>query len=103
MRYLQHPNSLTDQEEYFAHDIDDVSLSSNTKGFVKTLIRLFGEDESNEAKTKDEKNQIELANNNQKNSIFERLQAHVKHFTDSTHIQSDTLFGDTCRLQTMTK
>ena len=89
MCYLQKPNSLTDLCEYYADDIDDIPLSSNTKeGFLKTattlICRLFCEDDSNEAESQDEieSEALELDNDPNNNQIdenlFERLQAHIE-------------------------
>ena len=80
MQYLQNPNLLPDHNEYFADDIDDDPLSSNTKeGFLKTattlINRLFQEDDCSEVKSREENNQIELAKDNQKDDrLFECLQ-----------------------------
>ena len=82
---------MTDHDEYYADDTDDIPLSSNTKGFLKTattlISHLFCEDDSNEAENQDESEAIELGcdpNNNQINEyLFERLQAHIKQY--STH------------------
>ena len=59
MRYLQNPKSLTDHDEYYTDDIDDIPLSSNTKkSFLETattlIRRLFYEDDSNEEESQDE-------------------------------------------------
>ena len=77
---------------------------SNTKeDFLKTatilINRLFHEEDSSEVKIRESNNQIELANDNQKdNSLFEKFQAHIKHFTDSVVIQPNTLFIDRSQL-----
>ena len=110
MRYLQNPNSLTDHGEYYADDIDDIPLSSNTKeGFLKTsttlICRLFCEDDSNEAESQDEieSEAIQLdndpSNNQSDENFFERLQAHIEQYsTHSTPIQSIT-FDDRSRVR----
>ena len=103
MRYLQNPKSLTDHDEYYTDDSDDIPLSSNTKeSFLETattlIRRLFYEDDSNEKESQDENEANELDNNPTNNqndeNLFERLQAHIDHYSiQSTPIQFMT-FND---------
>ena len=115
MRYLQNPKSLTDHDEYYTDDIDDIPLSSNTKeSFLETattlIRRLFYEDDSNEEESQDENEANELDNNPTNNqndeNLFERLQAHIAHYsTQSTPIQFMTFNdrGRVSQLQTVIK
>ena len=52
------------------------------------FCRLFWENESNEEKGQDENEDIELANNTNKNqeheNLFQKLQTHIEHSTNST-------------------
>ena len=73
--YLQNPD-LSIHDEHYADDIS--LLGSNTKdGFVKTattlFCRLFWENDSNEGKGQDENEDIELANNTNKNQEHRSL------------------------------
>ena len=96
IRYLQNPN-LSIHDEHYADHIS--LLGSNTKdGFVKTattiFCRLFWENDSNEGKGQDDNQDIELASNTNKNqeyeSLFQRLQPLIKHFTNYTPTQLET-------------
>ena len=70
--------------------------------FVKTtttlFCRLFWENDSNEGKGQNKNEDIELANNTNKNqeyeSLFQRLQTHIEHFTNSTPTQLETFVDD---------
>ena len=90
-------------------------LGSNTKnGFKKTastlFCRLFWENDSNEEKCQDENEVVELANNTNKNqeheSLFQRLQTHIEHSTNSAPTQLETFVDNTSKinqLQTVIK
>ena len=109
LRYLQNPNSSI-YNKYYANEIP--SCSNSEESFVKTAITLFcclfwGSD-SNKAKTQDENKVIKLASNNQKDeSLFKRLQTHIKHSTNATPTQQlKTIADDRCQvsqLQTVIK
>ena len=112
IRYLQNPNlSINDK-----HYADDISLlGSNTKdGLVKSaatlFCRLFWKNDSNERQDQAENKDIELANdtntNQEHESLFQRLQTHIEHSTNSTPTQLETFVDErslVSQLQTVIK
>ena len=59
------------------------------------FCRLFWENDSNEGKSQDKNEDIELTNKNQEHeSLFERLQTHIEHSTNSTPTQLETFVDD---------
>ena len=62
------------------------------------FCRLSWENGSNEEKGQYENEDMELANNTNKNqeheSLFQRLQTHIEHSTNSAHTQLETFVGD---------
>ena len=97
---LQNPNLSIHDE----NDADYISLlGSNTKdGFVKTatalFCRLFWENDRNGGKGQDKNEDIQVANNTNKNqeheSLFQRLQILIKHSTNSTLTLLETFADD---------
>ena len=66
---------------------------------VTTLFcRLFWENDSNKGKGQDENEDIELANNTNKNqeheNLFQRLHTNIEHSTNSTPTQLETFVDD---------
>ena len=62
------------------------------------FCRLFWENDSNEGKGQDKNEDMELTNNTNKNqeheSLFQRLQPHIEHSTNSTPTQLETFVND---------
>ena len=81
---------MTDHDEYYADDIDDIPSSTNTKeSFLKTattlICCLFCEDDSNEEESQNESEANEFDNNPTNNQndekLFERLQEHIDYYS----------------------
>ena len=80
------------------------------KTAITLFCRLFWENGSNEGKGQNENEDVKLAYNTNKNqeheSLFQRLQAHVEHFTNYTPTQLETFVDDrsqVSQLQTVIK
>ena len=59
------------------------------------FCRLIWENDSNEGKSQDKNEDIELTNKNQEHeSLFQRLQTHIEHSTNSTPTQLETFVDD---------
>ena len=111
IHYLQNRNLSIHDE----HDADDMSLiGRNTKDdFVKTATTLFcrlsRENDSNERRGKNENEDMEVANNtnkNQEHEIFQKLQTRMELSTNSTPTQLETFVDDRSKhsqLQTVIK